>query len=127
VASPTAGNYFMAINGYSAYSGVSLKVTYMANGKMVSQTVTFEESALKVYPNPANGSVNMNLSNLSKDVEAVMVKIVDMNGKVVLTQSVSANEGNAEGMLDISSLKGGIYFVNVIGNDFKQTQKLVVR
>ncbi|MDV6166984.1 T9SS type A sorting domain-containing protein [Flavobacterium sp. DG1-102-2] len=73
-----------------------------------------------VYPNPASQNVNLLLAN---GVSSFGVSVTDVLGKKVLHSSYQNNEG----ILNISALKSGIYFVSVTVSGKQQTKKLIVK
>jgi len=73
-----------------------------------------------LYPNPANNIIYLNLSEIA--INQALIRIYDMHGKEVLTQSI--NQTNFE--IDISSLSSGVYFVNIISADDIITKKLII-
>jgi len=72
---------------------------------------------LVLYPNPATGVVNIQ----TKMPGVKEIAVFDIVGKQIINTSISGNE------LNISSLKSGIYFVQVSQNNNTSTKKLVVR
>lgn len=74
-------------------------------------------SELAIYPNPANGIVNIKtqLPGIKQ------IDVYDVLGKQIMNTSLSGDE------LNISSLKSGIYFVQVTQNNNTATKKLIVR
>jgi hypothetical protein len=83
-----------------------------------------KDFSVNVYPNPADDEAFISINTAGKDVT---LKVVDIQGKVVESKSFSGAEGNVEHSLNVSGLKAGIYFVNVIGEGTKETKKLVVK
>lgn len=57
---------------------------------------------LKVYPNPSSHELTVELNGMSM----ADVRIIDMSGKVILTE-----KGNGTIKLDVSMLSNGIYFI----------------
>ena len=74
---------------------------------------------LSVWPNPATDRVMVQL----KDLSGAAINVTDVLGKSVLRTSMPGSEI----MLDVSSLKGGVYFINVTAGDKQLTYKLVVK
>jgi hypothetical protein len=74
-------------------------------------------AGLKVYPNPSNGQLNIEL-NSSK---AKSVQIVDVTGRVVL--SGQSSEANME--FNLSSMANGVYYVKVKSQDDTQVIKII--
>ncbi len=70
-----------------------------------------------IYPNPAQNIIHVS----SKKQEAESIRIIDINGKVVINQPANKNETN----IDISYLTSGIYFYEIIAKDSIQKGKLI--
>ena len=74
------------------------------------------QNQFSIYPNPANGYVNIT-SQTSGDKN---VAVFDILGKRVINTTVSER-------LDISNLTSGMYLVKITQNGVSSTKKLVVR
>ena len=61
----------------------------------------FNYETINLYPNPTSALLNFSM----KGLENIPVKIIDVNGKIVMNCKIS-NEGN----INVSSLKTGTYF-----------------
>lgn len=72
---------------------------------------------LSIFPNPANGvvSIQTQMPGIKK------IAVFDVLGKQVMNTSLSGDE------LNISSLKSGVYFVQVSQNNNTATKKLIIR
>lgn len=83
--------------------------------------VGFEElastSSLEVYPNPINNELNVKFS--STQIENTQLTIVNIDGKVVLSETVKANAGLNSKLINTSALSAGVYFVKVNNNTSK--------
>lgn len=64
----------------------------------------FQKEGISLYPNPTVDVVNFSLSGL----QDVPVRVIDVNGKVVLNTRVSQ-----ENNINVAELKSGIYFVQL--------------
>jgi hypothetical protein len=82
-------------------------------------------SEISLYPNPANGSVNMVL-NLDRASKA-SIKVYNMLGAVVSEMENSLASGKNTVKLDISALNPGVYFVNTLVDGKSYSQKLTVK
>jgi choice-of-anchor B domain-containing protein len=91
----------------------------VVNGIENSSLVT----AITFFPNPANESAFINIA--AKTTTTLQVQLTDVTGKIISTQTNIINAGANQLALNVATLSGGIYFVNVIGTDFSVTQKLV--
>ncbi len=84
---------------------------------------TNNESDIALYPNPANGNVLINSTQL---LDNATVELFSINGTLVSICTVSANSGYTY-QLNISMLKAGIYYCRVTTLEGKQmNSKLVV-
>jgi uncharacterized protein YjdB len=64
------------------------------------------------YPNPATGSINLPFT-MSKD-ERIQITLFNQLGMVVKTQKVEVNKGKNLIRLNLTGIKPGIYFINVV-------------
>ncbi|MFT6166967.1 MAG: hypothetical protein ACJASF_001661 [Vicingaceae bacterium] len=81
-----------------------------------------ESSALKIYPNPTEGQLTVEL--LEEDFgESNTIEIRSISGQLVLKDNVN----NMKKQLDISHLSKGIYFITVANSVRIETKKLVLR
>ncbi|MGK0175506.1 MAG: hypothetical protein ACI9AT_001893, partial [Ulvibacter sp.] len=64
----------------------------------------FQKEGISLYPNPTVGVVNFSLAGL----QDVPVRVIDVNGKVVLNTTVSS-----ENNINVAPLQSGIYFVQM--------------
>ena len=83
------------------------------------------ENALKVYPNPTNGIVTIDFSLQS--AEQVQLNIVDITGKIVLSNSFGNRDaGTYSETIDCSNLSPGLYFVSMKTNTQNKTSKIIL-
>jgi hypothetical protein len=88
----------------------------------VSVMNTIEAGAVKVYPNPTKGVLNMQ-SNFS-NAENVIVKLTDVTGKVVFTQNLGSLTNDSR-TFDISGLIDGVYIFEVNTENGRSIHKIV--
>jgi glucan endo-1,3-alpha-glucosidase len=79
---------------------------------------------IAVYPNPSQGQINI-IYNASKN-EEINITINDLNSEVIFNRTMSAVEGINNYELDISKLRPGIYFVNIVSSDKKIVKKIIL-
>lgn len=79
------------------------------------------ENGISIFPNPASDNVQLTFSTHMK--EETECRIYNMDGKLVLTQKINSNTTTA--VLDISSLKSGVYNLQVNQNDEVLRRKLI--
>ena len=88
------------------------------------QTGIFTPAAnqkLTVYPNPATGSVWVEIPN---GLSNGSVSVIDSRGQSVLSNSPVRGEQRVQ--LDLSDLPGGIYFIRLNGSAVQAFEKIVV-
>lgn len=97
-----------------------------ALGEAVSITKTYQNvAAADVYPNPANEMTNL-VFNL-ETADNINIQVMDVTGKVVLDLGAATyNTGINRVNIETSTLKGGIYFINLSSDDTRYTQRLIV-
>ena len=79
-----------------------------------------------VYPNPAQNITTLQV-DLPKDVKSVQIRITDIQGKTVLTQTEKAlNAGQQNIQLNVEKLPSGTYFYNIIADDLKTGSSLII-
>ena len=82
----------------------------------VLANVTFDESRLKLFPNPTT-----HLLNISNDAVIDGVALYNMLGQLVKEQIIHAKDG----VIDMSSFSPGTYFVKVFVGDTSKTLKVI--
>ena len=111
---------FVNINGYGNSTfidninvGGSLGI-----GKTDLQTIS-------MYPNPASSEVMVNLNNTA--VNAVSIGLYNNLGQRLLFISEAEMAGKSVGVLNVSHLSTGIYFVKIKAGESTATKKLIVQ
>ena len=79
-----------------------------------------QSSAITLYPNPANETVHINLSNLND--KNVFISIADVTGKTVYSQALNTLTTVS---LNISNFTNGVYFVTINGDNTHINSKLI--
>lgn len=88
----------------------------------VLATETFETNDFVLYPNPNNGSFNLQLTATS---DKVSVNVYDMRGRLILNKQVQAN-GLVNEAIELTNAQAGIYLVTIEDGARKVTKKIVV-
>ncbi len=114
-------------NATTAYLRVTLDGTTTSSGNNRFDNIkftagnlsssSFDKIGLNLYPNPVrNGLVTIKTNSN----QPLQVAVFDVLGKQVISKTVSNNT------LNVSSLKAGIYLVQVTENNITSTKKLIV-
>lgn len=110
-----SGNYKLYLGDCTTFEdSIELQINYTVGIKELNQAPSFS-----MYPNPANDLVSIQLNNSKNGT----VKIVDLVGNVVYSETISSSK-----TLNTSEFKNGIYFVTIESEGSKMTsRKLVVK
>ncbi|MBI3135965.1 MAG: T9SS type A sorting domain-containing protein [Bacteroidetes bacterium] len=92
--------------------------------QMQIETVEATDNVFKLYPNPADKEVAVQLNFEEKATTTLTVS--DSNGKVVMQLNLGEFSGNYTQAIDVSKWSKGIYFVNIDRPGMKLVEKLVV-
>ncbi|MFA8301265.1 MAG: choice-of-anchor J domain-containing protein [Hyphomicrobiales bacterium] len=75
-----------------------------------------EQLMIAIYPNPSNGKININ------EVNDGILKVVDLNGKEVFSQTLSLGQKS----VDLTELKNGLYLLKFYSNDKIYSAKILL-
>ncbi len=81
--------------------------------------------SLSVVPNPATKEVTLSFSNTSADNSTV--KLMNLNGQLVYSESLNQFSGKFSKTIDISSFAKGVYHLQLISSTGITTKKLVIQ
>lgn len=122
---PTGG-FGTNVSAPTAERGNILRVVYMSTLALSDHRPTNpdrDKSALKIYPNPARGSIHVELERGT--VKPVRVQLFDMAGRVMMDQTT--NKDNFT--INTSALKPGVYALRIY-NGYRgliRTEKVIIR
>jgi photosystem II stability/assembly factor-like uncharacterized protein len=103
------------LTGYVIGSNMTIMKT--TSGGMVNTNPIFlSNSSINIYPNPSSDFITINNNS-----EHATLQLFDINGKLILTKRLSANENK----LDISTIKNGLYIAKIISPDNVKTTKII--
>jgi hypothetical protein len=113
-----------ATNGNQMKSSDLNVVSALVNGKKADVKVTeskglLNEVTVKVYPNPANTVLNVEVSADAK------VVLMDMSGRNVLFESAAV--ANQPREISVSGVADGMYILKVYNSTFVKVQKVIVK
>jgi hypothetical protein len=74
-------------------------------------TSLFEETSIRLYPNPSKGLVTLDYQLEA----AVQLQVIDVSGRVVLERELSAAETSVQ--FATTAMASGVYAVQVLGSD----------
>lgn len=85
-----------------------------------------QKNSIKLYPNPAR---NYALLDLSLQPGSYELTLKDITGKLISTKviEVSGESATLTEVINLETLRSGVYMVNLKGSNVSETQKLVVQ
>ncbi|MBL7771581.1 MAG: fibronectin type III domain-containing protein [Chitinophagaceae bacterium] len=115
-------NYEFQVSANCGAPGGSLNTAFSASGNWSTSTAKAGENAseaisnnINIYPNPTQNELNVDLT--VTEFTNVVLKLVDMSGRVVKQIQTEAVEGVNNITLNLGDLSNGIYSLQVISND----------
>ncbi len=96
------------------------KLNVVSPGNVSATTGINVSAKIGVAPNPTTGIINISLPNI--DYKDVWIKLRTMTGKQILSQKST----DAYPQLDLSHLPNGVYLLDITGNGFVGTKKVVL-
>lgn len=86
----------------------TLRKTTITTGLQHINNNLFQGITAALYPNPANTASNLFIN--AKQNTAANIKLLDINGKCVLNQSIQLHTGENNVIIQINSINNGMYF-----------------
>ena len=106
---------FAATYGRGVFSGA------FTNAVLSSDSFA-NNKGVKVYPNPSNGVINLNIANFSGNLN---IQLFDINGREVYKSNVS--NFSIEKSINISQLQSGIYILKLEGEQLSYSEKIILK
>lgn len=132
-----AGDMPDLVENYMDYSADTCMVTFTADQASLMRTALqtyrpdliptaslpekYEAITFNLFPNPSNGVVNYDINVIGLD--NLDINVMDLSGKVVHKE----NNVSIAGLIDLGSLKKGIYLVNVTSGSFVISERVSIQ
>ena len=81
------------------------------------------EPELRVYPNPSQGLVNVELDHVEDEL---VLDVINLNGHVIYSDQIDQLSSSLERTLDLSGVKRGVYLLRVYNEDENMVHKIVM-
>jgi hypothetical protein len=104
--------------------GIYYSTKYQKPVGIISNDLPEQMSGVKVYPNPVSQQASLEYT-LDSPSE-VIIKVIDINGKLMLSKSISQSIGTHQYKLDCSAYPRGMYIVSVQAGKSIETTKFIV-
>lgn len=105
-----------------------------ANGWLGNQVIAIQENVLKTdqfmlnnlvfWPNPAKDILNVKLNSLTD--ENIVIKIFDIQGRIILVSEESVKDSTYTKEIDTKSIASGIYLLSVSQGNKNVTKKILI-
>lgn len=127
-----ASEYYIDVNGIvyqTTKSNFEVKLTAAVNTIKVSSNLScqgviekrFNLAGINIYPNPIVNWMNIDLGILNS--KSITVKISDLNGKLLYNKIET--KANSYLQIDLTNYNKGMYIVQIITDNQKQTYKII--
>lgn len=97
---------------------------YAANEVSVN-TIDDPINNFKVYPNPASRLTNISFA--SQSAGTCTIRLVNMTGQTVLSQTIQANSGKNLVLLNTSKIDAGVYLVKLNRGNTQAIKRLIIK
>ncbi|MFH2141084.1 MAG: T9SS type A sorting domain-containing protein, partial [Bacteroidota bacterium] len=114
------------------FNGLYTVIVTDTNGCVISDTITVHlytsvndinsSSFIKIYPNPSDGLVTIEISKLSEEIN---VSVFDTKGSLIYYNLYKPESLN-KNQIDLSGAEG-MYFIKFTGNTFNRIEKIIIR
>ncbi len=90
-----------------------------------SSNETFvDNNKVSIYPNPNNGTFNVEMNNITSN--QVTVLVYDMSGKRLYAQIYNTTEKYFNRLIELKGLSPGFYVVTAIDGEKKSSKKIII-
>lgn len=105
--------------------GVSDTATYKVYPTLTGiKDFGMNNAAVKVYPNPNNGTFNVSISDVEGDLT---LRVLTVDGRTVYTNTLVATGGQIDQSISVQDFGKGMYLLYVESESFSGVRKLIVQ
>jgi uncharacterized repeat protein (TIGR03803 family) len=77
--------------------------------------------AARIYPNPTNSIIYVDLSTVKKEL---IIELTDMNGRIVKSIKIQPNNYETSYKIDVSEFAEGLYFMHISNSEMSKVVKI---
>jgi hypothetical protein len=114
------GTYWVRVTDTLGYKGSDTIVIAKPNGIADISN----EHYFKIYPNPSNGTFNLNFIVANK--QNVIIKMIDYTGKEVYKETIENFVGEYNKNMNVPDYLKGVFFLQVTANGKEYTNKITI-
>ena len=131
---PTTGQYTITISHKGLIPGTTpgsqgiQEYSLIVTGSDLTTTLSNETNELSnflVWPNPAKEMINYQFASQSN--QTCLVKLIDLQGRVVYSQNVLGGSASVQGAINTSSYSKGVYFLSLNQGNQKTYKKVMLQ
>ena len=131
---PTTGQYTITISHKGLIPGTTpgsvgiQEYSLIVTGSDLTTTLSNGENELSdflVWPNPAKEMINYQFASQSN--QTCLVKLIDLQGRVVYSQNVLGGSASIQGTINTSSYSKGVYFLSLNQGNQKTYKKVMLQ
>lgn len=114
------GNYDVVVtdgNGCTATDAIFVNI-------ITTISTVNANNSIKLYPNPANDFVNVEISDLRG--KAALIKLFSIDGKMLIKEEVNSIYGRIVKKISLTGIAQGVYFLTVESEKNSTTMKIIV-
>ena len=119
----TAGNYMIVVQDANEICSYEETIEIVYNIVLDVNDLSLNE--IKVFPNPTQDNVIVEMEETSNISGAVQIEVYDYLGRLILVDSISKNGGQSKVNLSLKDYAAGSYFVKCFNNDFEKYFKVI--
>ena len=127
-------NYFFVNNlhfrdnvGYvgaeTNYPYTDLILKYVDTTTSITHTA-ITNNTLSVFPNPVSQELSVIFPYYA--IGELQISIISIEGKTIFSSEIAAETSNSAINIPVHFLSTGVYFFNVIGNNYSETTKFII-
>jgi len=109
---------------YGEVEDYTVNITGNAQRPMQVESASGTFDQMNLFPNPTDAIVNISFNASAKGMASV--RIVDMIGKVLVSEKVIVSEGSNKLSYDLARYSKGIYFVELSDESSRSVQRLML-
>ena len=119
----TLGSYFADNQNYLPHGNSVLYVDNLSFDVLINSapSINEENTEINIYPNPASDFIH--IGNMAENLNKSVLNIYTLMGKLVQNETLSQNSSQ----IDVSGLSNGIYLMEIISDNRKLQQKLIIQ
>lgn len=103
--------------------GLNKLFTFSDHNNLGIKTITNPTVRVTAFPNPFGSMLNLSITK--DDIDPVQVRMVDVTGKIVLSDTYNAGINTVIELSGLSNLAAGTYLLEVFNNHFGKSLKVV--